>query len=301
MAKAVGTKNKQIAEVKKAEVIAVTKDLTLDSVANKIANTQVEIQKTLANLSTNLSEKLAVLRSVEEAIALKKEELQQLHNIEATATTADELAAQIQAQRDSWTKEQQSKEREWAERDADRKKTWGREAEEHAYKVALERQKDGDGFAQKKLQLERDLKDKQEQLEKGWAEREAALKARETELAELRAKVAALPEEMKKEVAAREAQVKNAITRDYETKMTLLNKDAETEKKLAEQRVKSAEESIVKLTQQIGELRAQMEQAHRDVKEISAKALESASGRHAMEAMQNVLASSKDAPTKSTK
>jgi hypothetical protein len=40
---------------------------------------------------------------------------------------------------------------------------------------------------------------------------------------------------------------------------------------------------------QLGELKTQLDQARNDVKEISSRALESASGRSAMEALQKVL------------
>ena len=69
----------------------------------------------------------------------------------------------------------------------------------------------------------------------------------------------------------------------------LATKDAETAQKLSAQEVASLQLALEKAQAQMAELKTQLEQAHRDVKEISAKALESASGRSAMEALQKVL------------
>ena len=80
-----------------------------------------------------------------------------------------------------------------------------------------------------------------------------------------------------------------SVKKEYETKMVLTQKDMDVAQKLAAQEVASLKVALEKATAQLGDLKAQLEQAHHDVKEISAKALESASGRSAMEALQKVL------------
>src|SRR5262249_52690255 len=132
-------------------------------------------------------------------------------------------------------------------------------------------------------------KDKQEALEKDWAHREAELKRREKELEDLRTQVTNFPEVIKKEVNAAVAVATNSVKKEYETKIVLAAKDSETAQKLAGQEVVSLKQAIEKANAQLSELKSQLDQAHHDVKEISPKALESASGRSAMEALQKVL------------
>ena len=91
-------------------------------------------------------------------------------------------------------------------------------------------------------------------------------------------------------------QINYSVKKEYETKIVLASKDTETAQKLAVQEIASMKQALDKANVQITDLRTQLEQAHRDVKEISAKALESASGRSAMEALQKVL--EKDQNTK---
>lgn len=287
--KVAGVKNKQAEAIKATEVLQSVAGLNLDTVSGKIAATQVEVQKSLAGLSARLVEELETLRNVEEAIALKREELKQLYDIESAAVDLDELYAKIDGQRAAWDEEQGRKQREFAELQGERNKQWARAEEEYQYRVAQEHKKQEDAFRGRMEEQEKANRNKQEVLDKGWHEREAELKKRETELAELRARVDAIPEMVKKAENAASAVAGNSVKKEYETKMVLATKDAETAQKLAAQEVASLKQALEKTTAQVADLKTQLEQAHHDVKEISAKALESASGRSAMEALQKVL------------
>jgi hypothetical protein len=286
---AAGVKNKQAAAIRDTEVLQSVAGLSLDAVSGTIASTQVEMQKSLTALSAKLVEQLQVLRNVEEAIALKRDELKQLYDIESAALNLDDLEAQTQARREAWEEEQARKQREFAEMQSERNKQWVRSEEEYQYKLAQEHKKAEDTFAGRMAERDKANRDKQELLEKDWANREAELKKREKELDEFRAKVAEFPEVTKKEVNAAVAVATNSVKKEYETKIVLAAKDTETFQKLAAQETASLKETIAKASAQVADLKAQLEQAHRDVKEISAKALESASGRSAMEALQKVL------------
>jgi len=284
-----GTKNRQAATIKEAEVLNAVTGLSLDSVSNTLTNTQVEVQKSLAGLSAKLTEQLQVLRNIEEAIDLKRDELKELYNLEAKVTELDELEAEIEGRRKSWEEEQAAKKREFAEQQSERNKQRSRDEEEFQYKLAQDHKKQKDAFESLLNQHEKENRDRQEKLEKEWAERDVELKKRETELADLRDKVGNMPEVIKKEVNAAVAIATNSVKKEYETKIQLAAKDSETAQKLATQEITSLQGAIHKLSSQIEDLKGQLEQAHRDVKEISAKALDSASGRSAMEALQKVL------------
>jgi len=288
-AKVQGVKNRRAAAIQETEVLDAVKDLNLDSVSKSITDTQVEIQKVLADLSAKVMERLQELQNIEEAIRLKRDDLKRMHEIEVKATTLDELEADISRTRKEWEEEQARKKREFAEMQSERNKQWKREEEEYLYRIKQTNQKTEDAFAASMQQQEKLNKDKQEQLEKTWAEREAELKKQEKELVELRQFKEQSPEMIKKAVNAEVAVATNSVKKEYEMRMTLANKDAEMEKKLAEQNNKQAAESNLKLQQQIDQMKAQLDQAQRDVKEISQKALESASGRATTDALQRIL------------
>lgn len=288
-AKATGAKNRQAAAIRDTEVLQSVAGLSMDGVSGTIATTQVEVQKSLAALSAKLVEQLQVLGNVEEAIALKREELKQLYNIESAAVSLDDLDAKIEAQRESWQEEQARKQREFAEQQSERNKQWTRSDEEYQYRMAQERKKSEDDFAYRLAQQEKANRDKQEMLEKNWGQREEELKKREKELEDLRAQMASVPEQIRKAENAAAAVAGNSVKKEYETKIVLATKDSETAQKLAAQEVSALRAALEKANAQLGEIKTQLDQAHHDVKEISAKALESASGRSAMEALQKVL------------
>jgi len=284
-----GTKNRRVAEIRDQEVLDSVKGLNLDKVTKDITSAQVEVQKTLATVSAQMMEQLGILEGVEASIVLKRADLKQFHDIEATASTLDQLEEQIAKQRREWEEERAAKAREFAEMRSERNKTWAREEEEYQYKIAQEHKKLADSFQALQAQQERQNRDKQEQLEKTWAEREAELKKREQELIDLRTFKDNAPEMVKKEVNGAVAVATNSVKKEYETKMALAAKDTEIEKRLADQTIGSLQQTIAKQQQSVDDLKAQVEQAQRDVKEISSKALDSASGRSTTEALQRLM------------
>lgn len=289
MAKAVGNRNKQVAAKQEAEILTAVNELTFESLGQNLTGTQIELQQVLASLSAKMTEKLQILKDIEAAIKIKKDELAQLRDIEVKASTLDELDAQINQTRLIWEEEQVQKKRAFAEMQAERNKTWAREEEDYKYKVAMERRKAEDEFREKQATLEKTAREKQETLEKDWADRENELKKREQELADLRKFKEDAPEMIKKEANAAVAIATNSVKKEYETKAQLAAKDAEMAQKLATQEVASLQNNIQKLSTQVEDLKVQLDQARADVKEISSRALESASGRSAMEAMQRVM------------
>jgi uncharacterized coiled-coil protein SlyX len=284
-----GTKNRQVAAIKEQEILDAVKDLTFDTVSDALATAQVEVQEQLAQVSAKLAEQLQVLRKIEGAIRLKKEELKQLHQIEATASTLDELNAQIEKQRGEWEEEQALQQRKFAEQRSERNKAWSREEEEYQYRISQEHKKLEDAFKALMGQQEKENREKQEKLEKQWAEREGELKKREQELADLRQFKDSNDERIKKEVNGAVAVATNSVKKEYETKMVLAAKDSETEKKLADQTIHSLNAQIGKQQQQLDEIKTQLERAVGDIKEISTKAVESASDRRTTEALQRLM------------
>jgi hypothetical protein len=284
-----GAKNRQAAAIKEKEVLESVADLSLDAVSSNITTTQVEVQQTLAGVTAKLVEQLQVLRNIEEAIRLKVEEMNQLRGIEVASTTLDELEAEIAAKRQAWEIEEASHKRQAAEVLAQLRKERVREEEEYQYKLSQDHQKQQDALAALMAKEEKEHREKLEKLQKEWAEHEAELKKREQELTELRAFKEAAPEMIRKAENAAGIVAGNSVKKEYEQKMALAAKDMELEKRLSEQKIVALEQTIAKQQAQIDDLKRQVEQAQRDVKEISSKALDSASGRATTEALQRLM------------
>ncbi len=284
-----GAKSRRAAEIQEQGAVNAVKELNFDTVSQELATVQVEVQKTLAELSGKLAEQLQKLENVEKTIQLRQEDLKRLYQIEVTATTLDDLEAQIKQTREEWAEEQAQFKRDFEEQKSEMRKAWKREQDDYQYQLSQKQRKQEDALAAMIEQKEKTNREKQEQLEKQWAEREAELKKREQELIELRQFKETNDDRIKKAVNAEVAIATNSVKKDYEHKAVIAAKDAETDKKLAEATIQGHLQTISKQQQQIDDLRTQLADAHQRVAEISTKALDSASGRATTEALQRLM------------
>ncbi len=179
-----GSKNLAAKAIRETDVLDSVAGLDLGTVSSSIASTQVEVQKSLADLSAKLVERMSLLKNVEEAIQLKNDELKQLYNLEAKEIELDDLRAEIDRQREEWDEEQARKQRELAEQQSERNKQWKREEEDYRYRWSQEQRKIEDTFKEKMEGQEKANRNKQELIEKNWTERETELtETAETEFA----------------------------------------------------------------------------------------------------------------------
>lgn len=288
-----GTKSRKAAETQDQKVLNEVKSMTFDTVTKELAGVQVELQQTLAELSGKLAEQWQKLEDVQKAIELKHDELKELHDIEAAATNLDDLQAQIAETKETWGEEQAQWKRDFEEMKAEQRKVWAREQQDYLYEQDQKKRKMEDTMLWEFAQKEKANREKQEQLEKTWNEREIELKKREQELNELRQLKEQMPEQIKKAENAAVAVASNSIKKEYEHKQQISQKDAEMEKRLADAKAASDQQTIDKLQALVVDLKAQIEQAHQRVADISTKALDSASGRATTEALQRMMETEK--------
>lgn len=285
------TKTKRAAAVEQVEqeVREKVKTMSFEGATKELAGAQVEIQKTLADLSGRLAEQFQKLESVQEAIRLEYEELERLHEIKAQAITLEEIQAEVARKREEWQKEQDVWKRDFAEQKNQEQKNKAREDADYMYSLEQKRRKLEDTMNWEHQQKLKANGEKQEQLEKNWAERETLLKKSEQELAELRAFKEQYKEMVQKEVNAAVAVATNSVKKDYEHKAQMSQKDAESDKRAAEMEISSLKQQLGELKSQIVDLKSEVAEAHRRSAETAAKALESASERATSQAMQRLL------------
>ena len=276
-------------EIKNDVVLENVKSITLDGVSKKIAAVQVDIQQTLAKLSTELTQNLDTLNTVNTAIALKQEELKNLHDIEATKISLDTLNQDIEATRQTWTEEQirRAKEDDMARRE--RQVKWTREEEQYKYEREQAHKKLEDDFNARIQEATKQNQLQAEMLQKSWDKRESELKNKEQEFTSLRAEVDAFPAKLKAETEKSAAIVGNTMKKDFEMEKKLLEANFNNKIQLAEAQVASEKMKTVELEKQVASLKAQLDMAQKDIKEISTKALESASSRETVNSLQKAL------------
>jgi uncharacterized coiled-coil protein SlyX len=265
----------------------------VEAVVQRIAGLGLEIGKALAEVSGRLAEETQLLASLREAVALERKEIDRLHQIDVAATALDQmvqdyarekqrLEGEIASGRAAWEEESAKAERERKEQEDGLKKQRQREIEDYEYKKALERKKAQDKYDEDVRLLEKKNAEKQETLEKGWKQREAALKEQEEELARLKKEAEGFPARLQKEAAAAAEQARKETEARLEQHALGLRKDAESEKRLAELRIKTLEEAAARQQAQIAALEKQLAEAKQQVQDIAVKAIEGASGARAL-------------------
>jgi hypothetical protein len=286
-------RTEEVARLREAEIRQAVEGVSVETVVQRISALNLDISKALGGLSEQLVEEVGRLASVREAVELEKRELARLHQVDVAATALDQLVQEYERQkqeveqeitgrRAAWEEETRAAERERKEQEENLRKQRQREIDDYEYKKALERKKAQDKYEEEMRLLERKNQEKQETLEKGWQLREAALKEREEELARLRKDAEQFPKTLQRELERAAAEATRQAEARFEQQILVLRKDAEAEKRLAELRIKTLEDSAAQQAAAVAALQKQLEEAKQQVQDIAVKAIEGASGARAL-------------------
>ena len=286
-------KTAEVTRLREADVRQRVEGLGVETVVQKISGLGLEVSRALADVSEKLTEEVRQLAMVREAVALERRELEQLHKIDVAATALDQLVqdygrekqrleAEIAAQRGAWEEESARAERERKDQEDGLRKARQRETEDYEYRKNLERKKAQDKYDEDMRVRDKKNQEQQEALERGWQQREAALKEREGELARLKKEVEEFPARLQKETEAAALRGRKEAEATLEQQLLVLRKDAESDKRLAELRVKTLEDTLAHNAQHIAALEKQLADAKQQVQDIAVKAIEGASGAKAL-------------------
>jgi colicin import membrane protein len=286
-------KSMEIEQRRAAEVRQSVESVSVDSVAQRISALNGEVSRTLLELSEKLTAEVDLLARVREAIALEQQDLERLHKIDIAATSLDQLIedyarererleTEIQTRRSEWEQEARTAERERKEADEALRKQRQRESEDYEYRKQLERKKAQDRYDEEIHLLAKKNEERQGELERTWAQREASIVEREEELARLRQQVEEFPQRLAAEKEAALTEATRQVTARYEQQILVLQKDAEAERKVAALQVTALQETLKRQTEQMAVLERATEEAKRQVQDIALKAIEGASGSRAL-------------------
>ncbi len=283
------TKEEELIRHQEKELINSVQDFSTDEIVRKFANLNIEISKTLGSLSDKLISEIDYLAKLRKVAELEKNEIERLHKIDVAQTALDslieeyqlqqqQLEGEITAQRSDWEYEQSQKEIELESEKENLDKTRKREIEDYEYKKNLERKKAHDKYEEDIRLRDKQNKEKQEVLEKNWQQREASIKSQEEELISLRKIVEESPVKLQKEIdkAVADAIQRTELKRSQE--IELLKRDSESEKRIAELKIKTLEESLLRGLEQFSSMQNQVNEAKKQVQDIAVKAIEGASG-----------------------
>lgn len=294
------------------KAVEVADSLSMEGIVQQAGSLKAEVGKLLSQLSDKLEGEVSKYRQVKKAVEAKENELQEIYEIEKSASslaalieaqhqmrqkTEEDLAAkkeklnrEIETLRAEWEKEKELHEAEIEEWDEGERKRREREKEEYVYAFQRQQQLAKDQFEDEKNKLERETQNRREQMEKEFAEREKAIAASEEEVNQLRHRVSAFPKEM--ESAVNKA-VKEAVERvrlEARNKEDLLKKEFEGQRNVLTTRIEALEKTVNEQNEQLAKLSQQAEKAYSQVQDIAVKAIEGTSHSQSLAQLQQLLA-----------
>jgi hypothetical protein len=302
---------KKIEEKKNREAVQVAESLTAEGVGKEIAALKMEIGKTLTGISDRLEGEVGRFIAIRNAIGAKEKELAELYEIEKSAMSLaalieaqnqkrqefsaemeekkESLRQDIEATRTASEKEQDEHDTAVKERDAAEKKRQTREKEEFDYAFKREQQTAADRFAYEKAKLEKELKDKKEQMEQELSARESSIAAKEAELSDLRKQAAQHPKELETAVTRAVKETSDRLLMEAKSREDLLKKEAEGESNVFKARIELLEKTTKEQSERITALTKQLESAYQKVQDIAVKTVEGASNSKSVASLQQLL------------
>lgn len=283
------SKADDLARFKQSDVRHAVEGVTVDGVVEQISKLGLDVSRALNGVSEKLVDEVNRLAALRAAVELERQELERLHKLDVASAALDvmvqdyakqkeQLEAEIALQRSVWEDNVQASERERKEQEETQKKQRQRDIDEYEYKKNLERKRAQDKYDEETRQQEKKDKDRQEILDKSWAQREAALSEQEAELARLRKEAAEFPARLQRETEQAAARAATEWQQQSGHQALLVKKEAESDRRIAEMQIKSLEDLVARQNTQIADLQKQMDEAKRQVQEIAVRAIEGASG-----------------------
>lgn len=291
---------------RRRDVESTVAGMSIEKTVQGLSTLGLDVSRSLNLVQEQISDTLAELHVLQEAVELKRAELSQLHDADVAATALSqmvdeyekkrvELETELAEKRNDWNREQAEHARAVAERNTDTAKSRMREESDYKYAIERERKVAQDTYEETLRAKTKEVLEKNEKMMKEWAAREEAVSSREAEFADMKKKVESFQDTVNAEVAKAEAILKNSLTRDFTSKFVLQQKEAESDRRVLELRVQTFEENLKNRDALIANLQDQLVSAGAKVQEIASKALDSASGKQALAAVTQQIAKQQEA------
>lgn len=283
------TKTQQAQAIKNTAAISKASNLDLSKSLNALTTSGVTIQGTLSKISEELITKHAELQAVDDAIALKKAEMESLHGVDQILLTLDEARENHRLQLEIMQRTQDDliavfdNQKDLLEQQRDRNEG------NYTYDLQQRRKAEADIWTEKLRVRNNEERDRQEKFDKSYAEREAALRLKETAFSEALARIATFDAEVKKESDKNVAIALNSLKKDYlhDVQLTTVKHEADLGKMKADNQ--RLIESANNLENHVRELQAQLKSAYDAQTQLAKDAVSAAASQKNVSDLQSLM------------
>lgn len=299
--KKTGTKSEQFNDEKNTEIRKKVGEITVETALSAVSAAQATIGKTLAGVGEQLQKQLQDLDVIKKAKELEQAEAERIHGVAAIALSVEEAEAAAEAKKEELDRDLAAHQVMLTDQkfDADRrlqsdiqlKRTEQERLNgQWTYEFELLKRDAASAFQEEQRQAQVAETVRKESLEKNWANREEGLKKQETEVVELRAKVAAFPEELSKAVTKAESIVGNVLKKDAAHEIAILNSRHAAEKLVSDNTIANLTAQLAAKDKLINDISTRLIASEEKVSNIATKALETAGNIKAIADVQSANA-----------
>jgi len=280
-------------ERQQKEVLESTAATTVEVVIHSIADLRLGVNGALDTLSTALVEQAKRLAQLEEAERLRRMQIEELFDVQIGANTLADLVARHEQERAEFEREKVAATTAWQEQRArfaaelveekvQQRKVWEREEEEYGYDRKVKRAREEADYQAKRQAMLASLTEEKARVEGELAAREQAVAVREAELAELRARVEALPKELEAAVAREVARARAEVEERARIEAALRGKDVDGAERLFKLQIANLDKIVKEQNGRIEELQAEVKAANEKAQALALKIVEGASAATAL-------------------
>ncbi len=227
-------------------VVTAASSQTVEKISSELSKLKSSFTQSANELTDRLTQEAETLATIQKAIVIAKRELEETQKIKVTAGLLYRLL----------------------ETQKVKEKTWAEEEKEHAEEITRIRSREEEEYRyEKQLQKKRDTDIKED--ERGMQEK------LHTELSDLRKKVAASPTDIEKAVKEAVSKALAEAKKDFDVVLSQVKQQAENDIRLAELKIESFEVMNKSQASEIIQLKKQLDEATRQVKDIAVSVIES--------------------------
>ncbi|KPQ39493.1 MAG: hypothetical protein ACLFM4_06760 [Phormidium sp.] len=290
----VRTREEDVQQHQDQQLVAQVAGYTPDAIVRGLADLQLEVDTTVNQLSDRLRGEFEKQEHLQRAIAVARQQQQQLHDLgivadylyllrgehaEKRRQLRDRMAQEYEAldkrrqqTRKRWQQQQQQHQEAWEAKRQQRQKQRQQEEADAAYHQQQQRQRDADDYARAAREQEIELAQQGQMKQKDWTAREAVLAAHQAEIERDRASVAGFEEELTQAFETAKTEAIQEVHRQSRSRRELLEKTWQGHEQGYQVKLESLEAVLAQQDRQLAEINAQLQEARQQARALSVQA-----------------------------
>lgn len=270
--------------------------LSPEEMASTMTKLGVNVNNTLQQVTSKIIDSRNILADLDRACDTKRAELENLFGQEVLARTIGNLIADHDTKKKEFAekeaeleeqvqRQEAANQRRQAEWEQQFQQSCDRSKKDFEYLFAQQQRQARDTFSEQIKTERRAFDDQQREREREWEIREENVQKREQALATREAEVEGAVEETRKKIEQEKHTALNAMKRDHDHAMQMVQKDATTAAQIASSTINTLQEQLLKQQAEIEQLKTRLTEVQEKNTDLARSALESASHQFALDAV----------------